>query len=71
MPSLKIEAATRLLSELSNQEKISVYTKKLAWETLQLSKLDRNKAPETYAMRTARAKRYKSRIQILKTRHNP
>lgn len=67
--SMRIEASQRLLSQMSNQEKITHYTKMLGRIKHRLRNLDPETAPLTTRRYLKRAIRLEMRVQELKSRH--
>jgi hypothetical protein len=65
----KIMAAQRLLSEKTNQEKITHYSKMLQRVKHRLHQLDHDRAPKTTQRYLKWAVRLETRIHKLKSRH--
>jgi len=66
---MKVEATLRLLSQKTNAEKITHYTKMLSRVKNRLLQLDHDRQPKTTQRYLAWAVRLEKRIAILKSRH--
>ncbi len=65
----KLNAAERLLSEKTNQEKITHYTRMLNKVKSRLRKLSHEEQPMTTKRYIAWALRLEKRLEILRSRH--